>query len=167
MPCYATNEDTCTALLFFKAKGICNAEAIWKKIIIKSDHKCISGFLLCNPLDQDKSPSLGSFFIQTGCGWAASSFWKRFYCHLKFIFTGRACLTVPAYHVTGSAPNLERGESIDWLTIYGRLQSTMSSSKWRLVEIYLKLHIVLVTENAGSGLDSARNLDPDPVIPDP
>jgi hypothetical protein len=43
----------------------------------------------------------------------------------------------------------------------------MSSSKWRLEEIYRKLHIILVTENAGSGLDSARSLNPDPVISEP
>jgi hypothetical protein len=54
-------ENSFTALLFRKAWGICNAESIWKKIIIKFEHKCLSpGFFGVLSLRK------GQTFIQAG-----------------------------------------------------------------------------------------------------
>jgi hypothetical protein len=61
MPCFAPNENSCTAL---QCSGICKMRRRFaKKLIIKSDHKSLSGFLLFHLLDQDKSPFFGKLLF--------------------------------------------------------------------------------------------------------
>ncbi len=85
MPCFASNE---VRVQYYSVLGFVMRRRFGKKLIIKSDHKSLSGFLLFHLIDQDKSASFGKDLYKLfDLKWPSSLFfWKRFYWYWIFVF---------------------------------------------------------------------------------